>query len=257
MDSKTTIEIVQLSFGYERENFIENMNLKMEPGIYGLLGPNGAGKTTLINLLVQNLSPKQGHIFWCGKEIKTMDAEYRKLIGYKPQQQSIYPEFTIEDFMYYVACLKGICQTQQKTQIDNILFRLHLTEHKRKKLRTLSGGMLQRTLLSQALLGDPLFIILDEPTAGLDPMERINMRKLISEISKEKIVLFATHIIEDIANIATEIIFLNHGKILLKGTMNELKSYYEKEKENGKMNHVVMQDEILVLENLYSELFHH
>lgn len=245
-----------VTFGYGPNNVIEHMNLTLTPGVYGLLGPNGAGKSTLISLIVQNRLPAEGEILWDGREIGKEGEAYRRIIGYKPQQQSIYPEFRVTEFMDYMAALKGIPKKKQREQTQELLMRLNLYHCRMKKMKALSGGMLQRVLLAQALLGDPRLIILDEPTAGLDPMERIYMRRLIAETARDRIVLLATHIIEDIATIAKEILFMSHGQILLSGDMKTLKQYYEKGKLEGRMRGVEMQDEIMILENLYDDLFH-
>ncbi|MGN1158901.1 MAG: ATP-binding cassette domain-containing protein [Lachnospiraceae bacterium] len=249
------LELKNVTFGYGKTNVIEDMNLSFTPGVYGLLGPNGAGKSTLISLLVRNRIPAKGQILWNDKEIGKEGAAYRRVIGYKPQQQSIYPEFKVVEFLYYMANLKGVPGKEQKNQIDEILGRLNLTMQREKKMKALSGGMLQRALLAQALVGNPELVILDEPTAGLDPMERINMRNLIQETASDKIVLLATHIIEDIGTIAKEILFMNHGKILLQGNMGQLREYYETGKREGRMSGVDMQDEIMILENLYYDFF--
>lgn len=250
------LEIEHVTFGYGKNIVIKDMNLVLTPGVYGLLGPNGAGKSTLISLLVRNRIPAGGKILWDGKEIGREGAAYRGVIGFKPQQQSIYPELRVREFLSYMANLKEIPRKEQEKQIDELLVRLNLEKHQEKKMKALSGGMLQRALLAQALLGNPSFIILDEPTAGLDPMERINMRNLIGEMSGDKIVLLATHIIEDIATIAKEILFMNHGQILLRGNLDSLREYYETGKKEGRMKGVEMQDEIMILENLYYDLFH-
>lgn len=250
------LEIEHVTFGYGKNLVIRDMNLTLTPGVYGLLGPNGAGKSTLISLLVTNRIPAEGRILWDGREIGREGAAYRGVVGFKPQQQSIFPELRVREFLYYMANLKEMPRKEQEKQIDELLVRLNLADHQNKKMKALSGGMLQRTLLAQALLGNPSFLILDEPTAGLDPMERINMRKLIGELSGEKIVLLATHIIEDIATIAKEILFMNHGEILLRGNLDSLREYYEAGKKEGRMAGVEMQDEIMILENLYYDLFH-
>lgn len=250
------LEIEHVTFGYGKNLVIRDMNLTLTPGVYGLLGPNGAGKSTLISLLVTNRIPAEGRILWDGREIGREGAAYRGVVGFKPQQQSIFPELRVREFLYYMANLKEMPRKEQEKQIDELLVRLNLADHQNKKMKALSGGMLQRTLLAQALLGNPSFLILDEPTAGLDPMERINMRNLIGELSGEKIVLLATHIIEDIATIAKEILFMNHGEILLRGNLDSLREYYEAGKKEGRMAGVEMQDEIMILENLYYDLFH-
>ncbi len=250
------LEVRSVSFGYTEKKVIENLELELTPGIYGLLGPNGAGKSTLIHLLVNNRVPDSGEILWNGTEIGSLGADYRKVIGYKPQQQAVYPEFRVAEFLYYMAELKGIPRTEQAGQIDALLRYLNLEDHRRKRLRALSGGMLQRALFAQALLGNPSFLILDEPTAGLDPLERINMRKLIRESSENRIVLLATHIIEDVGPIAKEFLFMDRGKLLLKGDMPTLRKYFETGRDEGRMNSVEVSDEVMILENLFYELFH-
>lgn len=249
------LELKDIMFGYGKTNVIEHMNLVLTPGVYGLLGPNGAGKSTLISLIVGNQIPQGGEILWNGKEITKEGIEYRKIIGYKPQQQTIYPEFYVTEFLDYMATLKGLGKCEKKKQIDELLPKLNLTESRNKKLKALSGGMLQRVLLAQALLGEPQIVILDEPTAGLDPMERINMRRLIQETAKNKIVLLATHIIEDIGTIAKEILFMKKGKIVLRGDIMKMREYYENGKKEGRMQGVEMQDEIMILENIYDDMF--
>lgn len=250
------LEISHVTFAYGKTVVIRDMNLVLTPGVYGLLGPNGAGKSTLISLLVTSRLPLEGKILWNDREIEKEGAAYRSVVGFKPQQQNIYPEMRVREFLFYMANLKEVPNKDQRMQIDEMLKRLNLEKHQDKKMKVLSGGMLQRTLLAQALLGNPSFLILDEPTAGLDPMERINMRNLIGELSSNKIVLLATHIIEDIATIAKEILFMNHGEILLQGNLDSLRKYYEEGKEKGRMAGVEMQDEIMILENLYYDLFH-
>lgn len=249
------LEIQNLSFSYGKYSVFSDFNLCLKEGVYGLLGPNGAGKTTLINLLVTNLVPNTGIITWNGDDIHKLLKEYRRVIGFKPQHQSIYPELTLEEFLNYMGNLKEISSKECKTQIDYLLEKLNLLPQRKKKMKKLSGGMLQRALLAQALLGEPKLLILDEPTAGLDPMERIRMRELIATLSKDKIIIIATHIIEDISTISDEIIFMNHGEILLKGNMDVLNEYYNQGLSEGKMQNIVMENEIMILENLYYELF--
>ena len=183
-------------------------------GIYGLLGPNGAGKSTLIHLLTGNLLPDEGAVFYNKKNVYTMENAYKKRLGYMPQTQALYRGFTLERFLYYIAGLKGIKKGLIKEQVDVLLERVNLKDVKKQRLSTFSGGMLQRALLAQALLGDPKIIILDEPTAGLDPKERIRLRNVIAEIAFDKVVLIATHVVSDIEYIAKNVILLKQGEIL-------------------------------------------
>lgn len=183
-------------------------------GVYGILGPNGAGKSTLMNILTDNLTATSGKVTFDGEEILSMGKEYRRILGYMPQQQGLYPNFSLVRFLHYMASLKGIGKEEAKEQIDIIIKRVNLWDDRNKKLGKFSGGMKQRALIAQALLGEPKIIILDEPTAGLDPKERIRVRNLISEIALNKIVLIATHIVTDIECIAKEIIILKKGRIV-------------------------------------------
>lgn len=249
------LHIENLSFSYGKQDIFSDFSLELGEGIHGLLGPNGAGKTTLIKLIVNNLIPGEGKITWNGTAIDKMGMNYRQLIGYKPQQQSIYPEFTVEEFLHYMGALKGVNKHELPDQMEEVMKHLNLLDQKKKKMKSLSGGMLQRALLCQALIGNPSLLILDEPTAGLDPMERIHMREFIAEISRNKIVLLATHIIEDISTIASDFIFMNHGKILLQGNYEKMKECYENGIKEGRKQSVIMKDEIMVLENLYYDLF--
>ena len=183
-------------------------------GIYGLLGPNGAGKSTLIHLHTGNLLPDEGAVFYNKKNVYTLENAYKKRLGYMPQTQALYRGLTLERFLYYMAGLKGIKKGLIKEQVDVLLERVNLKDVKKQRLSTFSGGMLQRALLAQALLGDPKIIILDEPTAGLDPKERIRLRNVIADIAFDKVVLIATHVVSDIEYIAKNVILLKQGEIL-------------------------------------------
>lgn len=200
---------------YGRDNVaLKKFSYTFTEGIYGLLGPNGAGKSTLINLLTCNLLPNEGAVFYNKKNIYTMENAYKKRLGYMPQTQALYRGFTLERFLYYMAGLKGVKKSLIKEQVDVLLERVNLKDVKKQRLSTFSGGMLQRALLAQALLGDPKIIILDEPTAGLDPKERIRLRNVIAEIAFDKVVLIATHVVSDIEYIAKNVILLKQGEIL-------------------------------------------
>lgn len=183
-------------------------------GIYGILGPNGAGKSTLIHLLTDQLVPSGGSIKYNGRNIHDYNKDYRRVLGYMPQQQELYPEFTLQRFLYYMAALKGLDKKTAAEQISYLIKRVNLSDCHRQRLGTFSGGMKQRALIAQALIGDPRVLILDEPTAGLDPQERIRIRNLISEIAFHRIVLIATHVVSDIEFIAKEIILMKNGSII-------------------------------------------
>lgn len=201
---------------------LDSFSFTFSEGIYGLLGPNGAGKSTLMNLLTDNLEATKGDILFNGDNVRELGKEYRKLLGYMPQQQGLYPGFTLERFLYYMAALKGIGKAEAKEQIPKLIGLVNLEDAAKKKLGTFSGGMKQRALIAQALLGDPQIIILDEPTAGLDPKERIRIRNLISEISFHRIVIIATHVVPDIEFIAKEVILLKDGVVEVCKTPSKL-----------------------------------
>ncbi len=208
------LQIIDLTKAYHKGiKALDGFSFTFSEGIYGLLGPNGAGKSTLLNLLTDNLSPTGGKIILNGQDIQLQGKNYRKKFGYMPQQQGLYPEFTLEDFLYYMAALKGIKKAEAKQQIPELIKKVNLQDSAGKKLGAFSGGMKQRALIAQALLGEPELIILDEPTAGLDPKERIRIRNLISEIAFHRIVIIATHVVSDIEFIAKNVILLKKGRL--------------------------------------------
>lgn len=198
------------------------MSFHLTPGVYGLLGPNGAGKSTLINILVGNLKATGGSAKWNGKEIRKLGAKFRDVVGYMPQQQVLYDTFTGEEFLWYMGALKGIPRKKCRERIKELLHMVNLYEQRNIRISHYSGGMKQRILIAQALLNDPQILIMDEPTAGLDPSERIRIRNFLSTISQDKIILIATHIVSDIEAIAKEILLLREGKLLRKGRPEEL-----------------------------------
>lgn len=201
---------------------LEHINLTLEHGIYGLLGPNGAGKTTLMRVMADLLVPSTGRVLLDGQDISVMGAAFRKKLGYLPQDFGVYPNFTAEQFLLYIARLKGLSKFEAKQQTDKLLRLVGLEDKSRKKLKGFSGGQHQRVGIAQALLGDPEILILDEPTAGLDPEERIRFRGIISNLSQQKIVLLSTHIVSDLEAVANEVILLQKGNVLAVKKPHEL-----------------------------------
>ena len=193
---------------------LQQVDLTLGPGVYGLLGPNGAGKTTLMRIMTDLLAPSTGRVLLDGQDIAVMGAAFRKKLGYLPQDFGVYPNFTAEQFLLYIARLKGLSKFEAKRQTDDLLRMVGLEDKKRKKLKGFSGGQRQRVGIAQALLGDPEILVLDEPTAGLDPEERIRFRGIISELSQQKLVLLSTHIVSDLEAAANEIILLRKGVVL-------------------------------------------
>lgn len=216
------LEIRDLTKYYGKKIALNGFNAVLTPGIYGLLGPNGAGKSTLMNIIADNINADHGEVIFDGVNTIKLGKEFRKVLGYMPQQQGIYDNFTALRFLYYIAALKGLNKKQAKEQIDKALKLVNLTEEAHKKLGSFSGGMKQRILIAQAILNDPKILILDEPTAGLDPKERIRIRNMISEIGFNKIVIIATHVVSDIEYIAKEIIMLKNGHLIEKKPPTEL-----------------------------------
>lgn len=223
------LEIKDLSKSYGDVQALKSVNLCLEPGIYGLLGPNGAGKSTLINLLTDNVKRDEGQILWNGTEILKLGKAYRKLLGYMPQQQGCYEDFSALAFLIYIGQLKGMSKKEAQQKGMELLKCVNLEEVAYKKIGEFSGGMKQRLLLAQALLNDPKILILDEPTAGVDPLERIRIRNYISEIAADKIVILATHIVSDVEAIAKEIILLKKGEVIqekVSGNLEDVYMYY-------------------------------
>lgn len=216
------LELIDLTKRYGDFLALDHLNITFKTGIYGILGANGAGKSTMMNLLTDNISRSDGKILFDGTDILKMGKDFRKVLGYMPQQQGFYEQMTAYSFLFYMAELKGIPKKQAKADIDKLLEITNLTDVKHKKMGGFSGGMKQRVLLSQALLGDPKVVLLDEPTAGLDPKERIRIRNFISSLSRNKIILLATHIVSDIESISDQIILMKKGTLVDVGTPTEL-----------------------------------
>ncbi len=214
--------VEELTKDFRSIKAVDHININMQKGVYGLLGVNGAGKTTLMRMLCTLIHPTSGSITCDGKNIFEMDSEYRKILGYLPQEFGFYPDFTVIDYLKYIASIKDISSAIAKEKIDHVLYQVGMEQYKNVKMKKLSGGMKRRIGIAQAILNDPKILILDEPTAGLDPRERIRFRNLISELSQNRLVLLSTHIVSDIESVAAYIFIMKKGKIVLSGTMQEL-----------------------------------
>ena len=201
---------------------VDHLNFTMENGVYGLLGVNGAGKTTLMKMLCTRLSPTSGEITCNGREILGMGADYRRILGYLPQEFGFYPEFTVQDYLSYIAALKGLRPVVAKRRVQELIEKTGLKKAAKKKMKKLSGGMKRRAGIAQAMLNNPKILVLDEPTAGLDPNERIRFRNLISELAEDRLVLLSTHIVSDVEYIANQILLMRNGQIVLAGEAQEL-----------------------------------
>lgn len=201
---------------------VSDVSLRLTPGVWGLLGANGAGKTTLMRMLAGIMEPTEGSITYDGQPIAALGQRYRDIFGYLPQEFGFYPEFTVQDYLDYMAALKGLSAGDGKRRIDALLEQLTLQKVRRKKIAKLSGGMKRRVGIAQALLNDPEVLILDEPTSGLDPGERVRFRNLLSEFAHDRIVLISTHIVSDVEYIATRNAMMKQGRLLSCGATEEL-----------------------------------
>lgn len=226
------LELIDLTKKYGDITALNKINITFTPGICGILGANGAGKSTMMNLLTDNIKRDGGKILWNGTEILQLGKSFRQILGYMPQQQGFYERMTAESFLFYIADLKGIKKKQAAAEIERLLEITNLSNVRHKKMGGFSGGMKQRALLAQALLGNPKVVILDEPTAGLDPKERIRIRNFISEISQDRIILLATHIVSDIESVSDQILLMKNGCVVGMDTpRNLIESVANKVKE--------------------------
>ena len=211
------LRIEHLTKKYGEKVALRDFTYTFTPGIYGILGANGAGKSTLMNLITDNVKRNEGQILWDGTDILKQGKRFRAKLGYMPQQQGMYNDFSARAFLRYMAQIKEIPKKQADEQIEQLLDVVNLREDAHKKVGGFSGGMRQRVLLAQALLGDPKILILDEPTAGLDPRERLRLRQYISELAQDRIVFLTTHIVSDIESIADDVLLMKQGELVRHG----------------------------------------
>ena len=222
---KNVIEIKNVSKKYGKVEALRDVSLSLGHGIYALLGPNGSGKSTLMNILAGLLKPSGGEVLYCGEAIGKSGLAYRSKVGYMPQYPAMYPNFAVKEFLLYIAELKKL-PPEREGDIDYLLERVELSDVPNRKISALSGGMKQRLSLCTAVLGDPEILILDEPTAGLDPKQRVALREFISEISANRMVIWATHIVSDVEKLADEVIFMKKGVATLAELGGSLEEQY-------------------------------
>jgi ABC-type multidrug transport system ATPase subunit len=234
---------------YGKFTALENISLEFSGGVYALLAPNGAGKTTLIKMLSALIFPTQGEILWNGDEIVKLDASYRDLLGYLPQDFGYYRNHSPREFLLYMSAVKCMDRDRAKRKTDELIDLVGLSDVRDKKMRKFSGGMIQRVGIAQAMLNDPKILILDEPTAGLDPKERVRFRNLISSLSKDRIVILSTHIVSDIETIASRVIMFKNHKLFVNDTPADICSTL-----NGK---VYETDDIAAMKTPYLALTEH
>ena len=216
------LKLTHVTKQYGTKTAVDHINMTLREGIYGLLGANGAGKTSLMRLVCLIQKRSGGEITLDGREIQEMGEEYRSLLGYLPQNFGYYPEFTAQKFLLYMSALKGLNKHAAKRRIEELLDVTGLTDDRNRKIKTFSGGMKRRLGIAQALLSHPRILILDEPTAGLDPKERVRFRDMIAALGKESIVILSTHIVSDIEHIADRILLMKDGQIIFNGTQEEI-----------------------------------
>lgn len=241
------LRLVDIEKRFKEKIAVQNVNISFQHGVYGLLGENGAGKTTLMRMICNILQPTQGQILCDGIEIGQLGAEYRKLLGYLPQDFGYYKEFSGERFLNYMSALKAIPEEYAKERVNELLELVELSHVKDKRLKTYSGGMLRRVGIAQALLNEPEILILDEPTAGLDPKERVRFRNIISSLGKKKVIILSTHIVSDVEYIADKIMIMKDGQLRRTGTHEEL----TKEAEGRVWKCLVIEEEAMELNEHY------
>lgn len=232
---------------YKNKIAVDRVSKSLQCGIYGLLGENGAGKTTMMRMICGILEPSGGELRLDGREILQMGEEYRELLGYLPQDFGYYPNFTAQEFLLYIASLKGLSRAYAKKRSRQLLIEVGLENEAKHRIKTFSGGMRQRLGIAQALLNEPKILVLDEPTAGLDPKERVRFRKLIADLGKDRIVILSTHVVSDVEAIADQILVMKQGQIVADGTVEKL----EQQIEGRVWSYVGTEEEVQELENRY------
>jgi ABC-type multidrug transport system ATPase subunit len=238
----SVLQLEKVNKHYGEKQALKDFCFTFSNGIYGLLGPNGAGKSTLMNIITQNISADKGaKVTWDGEDIYKLDADYRSQIGFMPQQQELYPSFSAARFIGYIASLKGIPAAELRGEVARVLKLAELIDVADKKIGGFSGGMKQRLLIAQAVLGEPKLLIFDEPTAGLDPKQRVIFRKLVASLAKDKIVIISTHITSDIETIADMVLMIKEGETIDSGSIPELVEKVNSDDKN--------------LENLYMQYY--
>ncbi len=221
------LEIKNISKIYGKKVANDKITVTLGNGVYGLLGANGSGKSTLMKQITTLIKPDEGQILYNGEDVFKMDDKYRNILGYLPQEFGVYKNFTAKQFLQYIGALKGLKGKDLNSKIGELLDLVGLYDVRNKSIGKFSGGMKRRVGIAQVLLNDPKIIVLDEPTAGLDPQERARFRNLIAKISRDKIIILSTHIISDIESVAKETIMIKNGKLLMKGTHKEILSHME------------------------------
>lgn len=222
------LEVEKVSKAYGKKKALTGFSFAFDKGVYAVLGPNGAGKSTLFNILTGNLGADEGKVLWHGKDMLSRKREYLGRIGFIPQQQELYRGFTLERFLWYMAALKGIPGPETKESVRKVAEAVHLADNLDRKLGAFSGGMRQRALIAQAFLGEPEILICDEPTAGLDPRERVAFKEMVAEYGQNATVIIATHIVPDVENLAKDVVFLKEGNIVARGNPTDLCDGVEK-----------------------------
>ena len=209
------IEVKHLTKRYGIHVAVNDLNFTIDKGkVYGFLGPNGAGKSTMMNIITGNLDATSGKVLWNGKNVLRMGREFRRVLGYMPQQQNLYDSFTGRRFLLYIAALKEIPRSDAALQVQRVAELVHLSSELEKRLAAYSGGMKQRLLAAAALLGEPQILIMDEPTAGLDPKERVRLRQVLAQLAHDCIIIVATHVVSDVEHVASEILLLKKGQLV-------------------------------------------
>lgn len=211
---------------HTQKQALAGVSFTLTPGLYGLLGPNGAGKSTLINIITGSLTADSGKVLWCGRSARVLDIDFCRILGYMPQQQGLYDSYTGRRFLAYMCALKEIDSKSTAAEVARVAEAVNLTQELDKRLSAYSGGMKQRLLLASALLGDPKLLILDEPTAGLDPKERVRLRNLLHTLAADRIILVATHVVSDVETVANRVLLLNSGKLVADAPVHELIADY-------------------------------